>query len=54
MSGLTVSFSGSVLRFELNLGFFYFEAVIVRIDEVFFKTKRVLWFINNPLGWPSI
>ena len=51
---LTIFFSEFVSRFELDSGFLYFEAVIVRIDEVFFKTKRVLWFINNPLGWPSI
>ena len=35
MSGLAVSFSGSVSRFELDLGFLYTEAVIVRIDEVY-------------------
>ena len=34
MAGLTVSFSGSVSRFELNLSFLYSETVIVRIDEV--------------------
>jgi len=34
MLGLTVFFSGSVSRFELNSSFFYSEAVIVRIDEV--------------------
>ena len=34
MSGLTVSFSGSVSRFELDSSFLYFEAVIVHIDEV--------------------
>ena len=34
MSGLAVSFSESVSEFELDSGFFYFEAVIVRIDEV--------------------
>jgi len=34
MSNLTVSFSGSVFRFDLNSGFLYSEAVIVRIDEV--------------------
>ena len=33
MSGLTVSFSGSVSGFELGSGFFYSEAVIVHIDE---------------------
>ena len=32
--GLAVSFSGSVSRFELDSGFFYSEAVIVRINEV--------------------
>jgi len=35
MSSLTVSFSGSVSKFELDLGFFYYEAVIVRINEVY-------------------
>ena len=34
MSGLTVSFSKSVSRCELDSGFFYSEAVIVHIDEV--------------------
>ena len=34
MSGLAVFFSGSVSRFELSSGFFYSEAVIVRIDEI--------------------
>ena len=34
MAGLTVSFSESVSRFDLNLGFLYSEAVIVRIDEI--------------------
>jgi len=34
MAGLTVSFSESVSRFELNSGFLYSEAVTVRIDEV--------------------
>jgi len=33
MSGLVVFFSRSVSRFELNLGFLYSEAVIIRIDE---------------------
>jgi len=33
MSGLAVSFSGSVSKFELDLDFLYSEAVIVRIDE---------------------
>ena len=35
MSGLTVFFSGSVFRFELDSSFLYFKAVIVRIDEVY-------------------
>ena len=34
MSGLTVSFSGSVSGFELDSGFLYSEAVIIHIDEV--------------------
>jgi len=34
MSALAVFFSGSVSRFELDSGFLYSEAVIVRIDEV--------------------
>ena len=34
MSGLTVFFSGSVFRFDLDSGFLYSEMVIVRIDEV--------------------
>jgi len=34
MSGLAVFFSESVSRFELDLGFFYSEAVIVYINEV--------------------
>jgi len=34
ISGLTVSISGSVFRFELDSGFFYSDAVIVSIDEV--------------------
>ena len=34
MSGLIVSFSGSVFSLELNLNFLSSEAVIVRIDEV--------------------
>ena len=34
MSSLTVFFSGSVSRFELDSGFLYSEEVIVRIDEV--------------------
>ena len=34
VSGLTISFSGSVFKFDLDSGFFYSEAVIVRIDEV--------------------
>ena len=34
MSDLAVSFSGYVFRFELDSGFLYSEAVIVRIDEV--------------------
>ena len=35
MSGLAVSFSGYVSRFELDSGFLYSEAVIVRIDEIY-------------------
>jgi len=35
MSGLAVSFSGSVFRFDLDSGFLYSEAVIVRIDEIY-------------------
>jgi len=34
MAGQTVSFPGSVFIFELDLGFLYSEAVIIRIDEV--------------------
>jgi len=34
MSDLAVSFSRSVFRFELDSGFLYSEAVIIRIDEV--------------------
>jgi len=34
MAGLTVSFSRSVSRFELDSDFLYSEEVIVRIDEV--------------------
>jgi len=34
MSGLAVSFSESVSKFELDSGFFYSEAVISRIDEL--------------------
>ena len=34
MVGLTFFFSGYVSRFELDSSFFYFEAVIVRIDEL--------------------
>jgi len=37
MSGLAVSFSESVFRFELNLDFLYSNAVIVRIDEICLK-----------------
>ena len=33
MSGLTVSFFGSVSSFELDSSFLFSEAVIVRIDE---------------------
>jgi len=33
MLSLAVFFSGSVSIFELDPGFFYSEAVIVRIDE---------------------
>ena len=33
MAGLAV-FLGSVFRFELDLGFLYSEAMIVRIDEI--------------------
>ena len=33
MSGLAVFFSGSVSGFELDSGFLYSKAVIVRIDE---------------------
>ena len=40
MVGLTVSFSGSVFRFELDSGFLYSEAVIVRIDEVCLGLKE--------------
>jgi len=35
MAGLTVFFSGSVFRFELDSGFLYSEAVIVYINEVY-------------------
>ena len=34
MTGLTVSFSGSVFRFKLNSGSLYIKVVIVHIDEV--------------------
>jgi len=34
MSGVAVSFSRYVSRFELDSDFFYSEAVIVRIDKV--------------------
>ena len=34
MSCLTIFFSRSVSRFELDSGFFYSEIVIVHIDEV--------------------
>ena len=34
MTGLAVSFSGFVFKFELDSAFLYFEAVIIRIDEV--------------------
>ena len=34
MAGQTVSFPGSVFIFELDLGFLYSKAVIVRIDEI--------------------
>ena len=34
MASLTVFFSRSVSRFELDSNFLYFKAVIVRIDEV--------------------
>ena len=34
MAGVVVFFSRSVSRFELDSGFFYSEAVIVRINEV--------------------
>jgi len=34
MSGLAVSFSGSLFRFELDSGFLYSEAVIVRLNKV--------------------
>ena len=40
MSGLTVSFSGSVSRFELDSSFLYFEAVIVHIDEVCLEVRE--------------
>ena len=35
MMDLALCFSGFVFRFELDLGFFYFEAVIVHIDEIY-------------------
>jgi len=34
MSGITVSFSGFVSRFDLDSSFLYSEALIVRIDEI--------------------
>jgi len=34
MSGLAVSFSGSILGFELDSDFLYSEIVIIRYDEV--------------------
>jgi len=34
VSGLTVSFFGSVFSFELDSSFLFSEAVIIRIDEV--------------------
>ena len=37
MAGLAVSFSRSVSRFELDSGFLYSEAVIVRIGEVYLR-----------------
>jgi len=49
MAGLAVFF-GYISRFELDLGFFYCEAVIVFIDEVCLGLEKVLWSINNPLG----
>jgi len=37
MAGLTVFFSESVSRFELDSDFLYSEVVIVRIDEVYLE-----------------
>ena len=34
MLSLAVFFSGSIFRFDLDSGFLYSEAVIVRIDKV--------------------
>ena len=41
MTGLAVFFSGSIFRFELNSGFLYSEAVIVRIDEVYLGLREL-------------
>ena len=34
MADLVIFFSGSIFRFELDSDFLYFEAIIVRIDEL--------------------
>ena len=40
MSCLTVFFSGSVFKFELDTDFLYSEAVIVHIDEVCLELRE--------------
>ena len=40
MSGLAVFFSGSVSRFELDLGFLYSETVIIPIDKVYLGLRE--------------
>ena len=40
MAGLTVSFSGSVFRFELDSCFLYSEAVIIRINEICLRLEE--------------
>ena len=48
MASLAIFFSGSVSRFEMDSGFLYFEAVIIRIDEVCLELGE--FYINNPFG----
>ena len=51
MSSLTVFFSRSVSRFELDSSFLYYKKVIVRIHEVCLELGK---FYITPWGWASM